>query len=342
MHPYKKNRLAIFCFISFVAVFCTQCLCSQKHSFAQNFRIDTEVFKDDLSFLTAQAHPFGSDRQKEISDYIVDRLSKDSVQSWAQPFSSFVPVDLKNAGHSTMGLAKTLEGQNVLGFVRPKSEGSKECLYILGSHYDTKIVPGIDYVGANDSGSSSVLLLQLMRYIQKNPLKCGVLAIWFDGEESVLWGWDDGKTKHPMKTTDNTYGSRHFVDEKLQKCSSGQCWTDPSGKQYFVSSMVLLDMVGSKNLSISLDSNSDQRLQSYLLKSAKDLGRSSLVSEGSMPISDDHLPFIKKQIPALNIIDFNNIDFWHAPGDVFEQVSADSLQTAGRLALQVLSYIDSE
>lgn len=348
--PNSRRNSLLRVSLFFLTVFLsTQCLCRDKSSFAKHFKLDHSDFKKDLKMLTAEPHPFGSGYQKTLALYLKNRLKTDGVEAWYSTFSSTVPVDLQlassppEASDSLMNVARSIEGHNVFGYVGSSSKKSgDQCLYILGSHYDTKVVPGIEYVGANDGGSSSVLLLQLMKFIKMNPLECAVVGVWFDGEESVLWDWDAGEKSHPLRSVDNTYGSRYFVEKVLQDCSeSGDtCWVSPQKKPYPVKAFVLLDMVGSKNLRISLDSNSNDFLRGYLLRSAHVLGYSDFIDDSLIPISDDHIPFIRRGIPAINIIDFNNLDFWHSPGDVFEQVSPESLQISGRIALQVLHYLD--
>ena len=220
---------------------------------------------------------------------------------------------------------------------------NSSCIVLLGSHYDTKLIPGIRYVGANDSASSSALLMELARYLRSKSWKgeCDLGIVWFDGEESILWDWSMGKRSHPARIQDNTYGSRHFV-EKLQNCSKlgkkGKCLQKEYGQQQVIA-LILLDMVGHKNFKITRDRHSTTSLIQVLENVLNDLGQSKLFLKFSKPIEDDHIPFLRAGIASLNIIDFENIEYWHKDGDDVNKLSLDNIELAGELALKVAETV---
>jgi hypothetical protein len=215
-----------------------------------------------------------------------------------------------------------------------------QCVVLLASHFDTKIVPGVDYLGANDSGSSSVALLEMLRRATSMPhgeeLKCDLMAVWFDGEESVLDGWNDGRG-HPAKIQDNTYGSRHLADN-LARCSflGDMAWCLPQELGSFpVVSLILLDMIGSKKAAFSRDDRASPELMRMFEKSLEKRGKASLLSKNMRNIEDDHVPFVNKGIPSINLINFEETQTWHRAEDVEANISYENIELAASIALNL-------
>lgn len=302
---------------------------------ASEFKLDISKATKDLAYFTAAPHAFGSERQHQVSQYLLNSMVELSLPSTAQEFSALTPNPSYAEGEMQEMLIKK-NGYNVLSLVRAeqsvKDGESKDCLVILGSHYDTKIVAGINYVGANDSASSSILLIQLMRFFQQHrkKLPCSILGVWFDGEEAVLANWDDGLYKHAAKVQDNTYGSRHLA-AKMQICKDpGKLCLNIFDKIFKVENVIIIDMLGSENLTLTRDLNSTPKLLEKMLVAA-DLFNVP-VNKNSSTIEDDHIPFKLLGIPVLNIIDFNNLQFWHTHGDEAQNVSFESLEKSGKIA----------
>jgi hypothetical protein len=209
---------------------------------------------------------------------------------------------------------------------------------LFGSHYDSKHVDGIRYVGANDSGSSSVALLQMMGAIQKsNPppdVRCGFAFVWFDGEESTLPDWHDGETKFPAKIIDNTWGSRHAASlvgrAGLLRQDAGALLPVK------LDALVLLDMVGSPKLRLTHELLSTPGLVELQKLAISELGLPPETWSGvALPVEDDHKSFLDIGVPALNIIDFNDVSVWHQNGDVPSGVNPKSIEKAIRIAMFV-------
>lgn len=193
---------------------------------------------------------------------------------------------------------------------------------ILGSHYDTKRLdraPG--FVGANDSGSSTGLLLEIMRVLkaQPGPLPFTFEFMFFDGEECVKNYTDD----------DGLLGSRRAA---ARMAAAG------TTRQY--AAMLLLDMVGDRDLTISFPPDGDPHLLRRALALSEGLGvgeKFSLFTRGT--ILDDHTPFQSLGIPVLNFIDFSygpGNSWWHTEQDTLDKLSADSLATVGNVVLALL------
>lgn len=303
---------------------------------AAKFVLDEAVATADLAELTNAPHPLGSERQAVITAWLTTRLSEGGGSSFRESFSAEVPNPAALDATGPVAETLTKAGNNVwaVGTVKPDAP----CVVALASHYDTKIVDGIDYVGANDSGSSSALLLQLVAYLRSNAGKveseCDIFAVWFDGEEAVLANWNDGERLHPAKLQDNTYGSRHAAG-RLTDCEyagrKALCLpTDLGGRP--LAGLVLMDMIGSKDLKISKETRSTASLLAVAVAGADALGYGSVFG-ASQAIEDDHVPFLQRGVPALDLIDFHNLDTWHGQGDFASTLSLPSLETAGRIAL---------
>lgn len=305
---------------------------------ASGFSLDDTRAGADLAELTQAPHPFGAPRQLEITSWLASRITEMGLTSARESFSATVPnpaaLDV-NAG--PISATQTKDGTNIYALNIMKSDAP--CVVAIASHYDTKIVSGVDYVGANDSGSSSVLLLQLLGYLKthadKVDVTCDIIGIWFDGEESVLTNWTDGEMHHPAKIQDNTYGSRFGAGRTTACTYNGKvarCLpTDLGGKP--IMALILMDMIGSPGLLISRDRNSTKDLVALAAQGAEALDLQDHLAKVTTSIEDDHVPYLKIGVPALDFIDFNHLQYWHRAGDDAPQVAMESLKIAGRIAL---------
>lgn len=254
---------------------------------------------------------------------------------------SFPLSFLKTQGHSRREVLSA-EGINVLAWLERKNSS---CTMLLGSHYDSKFLPGIRYTGAHDGGSSSVALMEMAAYLAKhrqNPsIPCHIVFIWFDGEESRLPGWNDWRQYPELSSPDHTQGSRYFV-RQLKRCRSRQKEYCPDLQEFPtsvrkspLSAMILMDMTGHPDIKMTEDLNSDPALRALLKQAMR--SESIHISAGTRQhIEDDHIPFVRAGIPAINLIDFEHFGYWHQPSDLPETVSSDALLRASRLALSIL------
>ena len=87
---------------------------------------------------------------------------------------------------------------------------------MLASHYDTKLFREFRFVGANDGASSTAVLLELGRVLKARQNELTIELLFLDGEEARMPEW---------RGTDNTYGSRHYV----QACAEGRVAREPQG-----------------------------------------------------------------------------------------------------------------
>ena len=190
---------------------------------------------------------------------------------------------------------------------------------LIGGHYDTKLFRSFRFVGANDGGSSAALLLELARVLKTRSNPLTIELVFFDGEEALL-EWSG---------SDHTYGSRHYVETAR---SSGTLET--------IRAMLLVDMVGDRDLNIRRESNSTRWLTDIVWAAASRLGHGGVFLDEPLAVEDDHVPFLQAGVPAADIID---LDFaaWHTPDDTLDKVSARSLQTVGDVLLAALPQIEA-
>ena len=202
-----------------------------------------------------------------------------------------------------------------------------EDFIVIGAHHDTKkLFSDPDFAGANDGASGVGALLAMVAavgdYMNSHPLPCGLRFVFFDGEEAL----------YQYTETDGLLGSRDYV-EYLRR--SGQLEDPATGRRY-CKAMILLDMIGDKDLHIALAGNSTPGLAKVVLKSADELGYGPKFSLGDINMLDDHYPFLQAGIPAVDLIDFEfgpKNCYWHTGADTMDKISAESMKTAADVAL---------
>ncbi len=189
---------------------------------------------------------------------------------------------------------------------------------VIATHYDTKLFRDIRFVGASDAASSTAAVLELARVLKAIPRDYTIELLFLDGEEAVV----------EWRGNDHTYGSRHYVQEART-----------AGTLAGLKALVLLDMIGDRNLDIRRDANSTPWLVDIVWQSATKLGYRSTFVDDLTTIEDDHLPFVRAGVPSVDIIDLNYAA-WHTAQDDLDRVSARSLQIVGDVVLDALPQIE--
>ena len=200
-----------------------------------------------------------------------------------------------------------------------KIPGRLPGIVLLATHYDTKRMP--DFVGANDGGSSTGLMLELARVLAASKPKFTIWIAFFDGEEAIVdYGPRDG-----------FQGSRHLA-AKMQA----------SGEIKKVRAMILADMIGDADLNIRREANSTPALVSLVWRSARDLGLQKYFLPDKVAILDDHIAFLQQGVQAVDLIDLDYgpaNSYWHTPQDTLEKISAKSIGIVGRVILAALKRL---
>ena len=207
-------------------------------------------------------------------------------------------------------------GRFAIGGARPVPATTQRA--IVCSHYDTKRFSTIKFVGASDGASSTGALLELARVLAlDHALAAKIELVFFDGEEAVqnFTGIDDPKP-------DGLFGSRHYARQLRE-----------SGRARQFKFAILWDMIGDKDLDITLPPDSPQELMREILASADSVGVRSKFGVFDRPVLDDHVPLnIFARIPSIDLIDFNYLP-WHSADDTLDKLSPASLQTVGAVTL---------
>jgi len=209
--------------------------------------------------------------------------------------------------------------------------GRRAEVVAVAGHYDTKLFTAFRFVGANDGGSSTALVLELGRTLARRyraaPPAYTRWLCFFDGEEAqVSWS-----------PTDSLYGSRAMVAALRA-----------SGELSRLRALVLVDMVGDKDLAIRRETRSTPWLTDLVWATARRLGAAAAFPDGHQTVEDDHAPFLDAGVPATLLIDLDyggapgENRYWHTAEDTLDKVSAESLGTVGAVVLESLPTIDAE
>ena len=234
----------------------------------------------------------------------------------------YLLAQLGSAGIATRQqafIARTPLGEVSMSNVIATIPGRRPERITLASHFDTKIARDFRFVGANDGASSTAALLEIGRVLATRQNEFTIELLFLDGEEAVNWNWQG---------TDNTYGSRHYVDAGMK-----------DGTLPGIKALILLDMIGDRDLVVRRDSNSTPWLVDLVWAAAARAGHRRTFVDELTTIEDDHVPFLTAGIPAVDIIDLDN-PTWHTPQDDLEHVSASSLQIIGDVVLAAIPALE--
>jgi glutaminyl-peptide cyclotransferase len=249
--------------------------------------------------------PIGSANHKKLEDYIHAHLKSDLVEDDA--FTADTP-----------------EGKFPVRNIIAKFPGTRDGIIVIAGHYDTNYpLRDTGYVGANDGGSSTAILLEFANQLRgKKRDGYSVWLFWTDGEEAVK----------QWTATDSLYGSRHLA-EKWQK----------DGTLKNIKAFLLEDMIGDADLNVDQETNSTPWLESTVYQAATRLGYQSHFFGRTISVEDDHLPFVQQGVPCADLIDLNygyNNVFHHTPQDTVDKVSPKSLEIVGSVTLETVKLLE--
>ncbi len=247
----------------------------------------------------------GSDNHKKLERYIVDHLKGDQVED-----DAFT--------------ANTVEGKFPMRNIIAKFPGSKDGIIVLLGHYDT-VYPlrNSGFVGANDGGSSTGILLEYANQFRgKKRQGYSIWLVWTDGEEAMRH-WSD---------TDSVYGARHLA-EKWEK----------DGTLKKIKALMVMDMIADADLDIARNTKGAAWLLDLIYNAAQREGYQSHFFTQQGAIEDDHVPFFDRGVPCADIIDldygYNNV-FWHSPQDTMDKLSPKSMQIVGDTIMESIQMLD--
>jgi glutaminyl-peptide cyclotransferase len=244
------------------------------------------------------SRPSGSEAIEKSRHYIEEQLRRSGWQVTRQAFSDHTPRG---------------KVQFVNLIAQFPSQANAAPTFLLCSHYDTKTFETIKFVGANDGGSSTGLLLELARVLGQHPnLAAKLELLFFDGEEAY----------DQFSETDGLYGSRYFAKH--------------FGGSRQLRGGILFDMVGDRSLGVTLPADSPSEMARDIFAAAEALKLRSYFTYLDRDMIDDHSPLNAIGIPTIDVIDFD-YPWWHTASDTIDKISAESLQIVGSVALYYLS-----
>jgi glutaminyl-peptide cyclotransferase len=248
-------------------------------------------------------HPSGSPAIAQVQEYLLSELKSYGCAVETDAFNSDTP-----AGRLPM--------KNIL----VKIPGGKSGVILLGTHYDTKKLD--NFVGADDGGSSTALMLELARLLCQQHGKYAVWIAFFDGEEAVqVWSATDGR-----------YGSRQMAAR-----------LSTSGHLKNVRAFLLADIVGGRAARFLRESSSTPALVDLIWSTSARLGYSAIFLNESTSAEDDHDSFLKRGVPSVDVIgDFLNNGYWHTPQDTLDKISAKTLAITGHVFLESVKQLQSK
>jgi Zn-dependent M28 family amino/carboxypeptidase len=261
------------------------------------------AFEDLRNIVRFGPRPTGSAALAGTRQYISEELSEEGIDVWHDNFIATTP-----AGEIPM--------TNIVGIIGGRSPS----VVMIAGHYDTARLNGIQFFGANDGGSSTAMLLELARALEKRKNKLTYWLVFFDGEEA-LKRWS---------TSDSLYGSRHMAEQ-----------LEADGRLKQIRALVVVDMVGDRHLDILRESNSTPWLCDIVFDTARHFGYGRHFDSGEFPVEDDHLPFLRKGVPSVDIIDITPFkSYHHTAQDTLDKCSPESLSIVGRVIMKTIEQLE--
>lgn len=263
--------------------------------------------------------PAGSAELEQTRNFMIDQLRSYGLKVSTDEFRSTTPI-----------------GERKMINVTAELPGESNDVVIISSHYDTKYFKDIKFVGANDAGSSTGAVMEMARVMtaRKQKPKITYWFVFFDGEEAFCFDWDQCHNPNPADPKkplpDHTYGSRRYVEQLIAKNELSR-----------VRAMILLDMMGYKNLRLGRADLSTTWLIDTVWQTAKQLGYDNVfVNREESVGDDDHKPFLEASIDSIDIIQLGSYEYWHTKDDTLDKISGKSLKIVGDAVLVSLPKIE--
>jgi hypothetical protein len=289
--------------------------------------------KDEVTATPAQASRLvfkaehGIQALSNVTTFVQACTPRDAMTPGAERAAQWLKEKLLSNGLKTAMIDtftdKTPLGDATFHNVEAVIPGQTPRTILLLSHFDTKSGISPSFQGANDGGSSTGLLVELARLIAASGTPRYTIQIAFlDGEECKI----------NFDAQDGLHGSRHLAKKlKQQKKDIG--------------AVILMDMIGDRDLHIQLPHNGTGALRACALRAADATGDRKHIGLYDGVILDDHQPFLDAGFPAVDLIDFafgdapGNNNYWHTTHDTLDKLSAESLAVTGRIVLEMINQL---
>jgi Zn-dependent M28 family amino/carboxypeptidase len=202
--------------------------------------------------------------------------------------------------------------------------GKKPGVIVLSTHYETNYpLRNIGFVGANDGGSTTGLLLAIADQLRGKTLDgYSIWLVFFDGEEAI----------QTWSQSDSTYGSRHLAAKWGRDGTLGK-----------IKAFLLADMIGDKDLDIQRESQSTDWLVDLVRQAAHKFGYDRYFFQTEESVEDDHLAFLARGVPSIDVIDLDygpHNSYHHTAQDTMDKISVRSLTIDGDVFMETIRLID--
>ena len=256
----------------------------------------------------------GTAAHAEARAWMLGELRRYAPRVVEQPFTAWLPPD-----------STALTGYNLIASFRPEMQPR----ILLCAHYDSRPTADRDpdparraepVPGADDGASGVAVLLELARVFSEHPPPVGVDLVFFDAEDLGT----DGAAPDDSAAVPFAIGSEAFAQQN---------------PQYRPAWGVLLDMVGGPDLEIPREGYSQQYAPDVVARvwaAADRAGVDVLVDQTGGPVMDDHVAFLRRGVPVIDLIPQPFPSYWHTTADTPEQLSAESLDAIGRVLIEAL------
>jgi Zn-dependent M28 family amino/carboxypeptidase len=260
---------------------------------------------------------------------------RDAGTAGAEAAAVYLAKELESANiqvETDVFTNSTPKGQTVFRNVVATLPAEKESddapsIILLVSHYDTKSGIGDGFTGANDSGSSTGLLLALAKGLKRHGGAVSEIQFAFvDGEECM----------ERYSPRDGLHGSRRLAS-RLRSSSRAK----------YVTAVIVVDMIGDADLRVAIPRNSTRELVSVAFQAGENTGHRKKFSLARNDVLDDHVPFRQKRFPAIDLIDFQYgskpglNDYWHTMEDSIDKIDAGSLEAVGQVVIEMINILSS-
>ncbi len=241
----------------------------------------------------------------------------------------FKPEAAKGNFETDEFTAATPAGRQTMRNYIVRYPGKKPGIIVLVSHYETNYpLKDIAFVGANDGACTTALLISIGQYLRIRPPDGYSIWLVFDDGEEAVQSWSD---------SDSLYGTRHLA---------AKWYSD--GTLAKIKALLVADMIGDKDLNILEEMGSTAWLRDLFRKAAANTGHSANVFKQQGTEDDDHLPFLKRGVPSLDVIDVDYgphtaampDGYHHTAKDTIDKISPKSLHISADLFMEAIRLIN--
>jgi Zn-dependent M28 family amino/carboxypeptidase len=260
--------------------------------------------------------------------------AKTKVEAYLKKF--FASEAAKGELETDSFVASTPAGPQLMHNYIVRFPGTKPGEIVLTTHYETNYpLRNTSFAGANDGACTSAILMEMTNHLRAQTAggkKLAGYSIWlvFDDGEEAVQEWSH---------TDSLYGTRHLAAK----------W-QANGTLGSIKAVMIVDMVGDRDLNVLRELNSTPWLEDLIYKAAKNTNHAANFFKTQGYEEDDHLPFLQRGVPTADVIDMDygpkdatHPDGWHhTPEDTVDKLSVKSLQTSGDVLTESVRLLDQK